>query len=107
MDRWVPLEPATSFSARASRWAARALRAAPLAGRAEALGDRAPIDRVPPGVEVVGPLVLVLEVVGVLPHIHSEQRRGAEGDRVVLVGRADDRELRSVVHEPRPAGAEP
>ncbi len=38
-------------------------------GVGEALVDLVPVDGIPPGFEVVGALVLVLEVVGVLPHI--------------------------------------
>src|SRR3954463_16231971 len=60
-----------------------------LGGCAVALGDLVPVDRVPPRVDVVGPLVLVLQVVGVLPDVHAEQRRLAVGERVVLVRGAD------------------
>src|SRR5579884_4531102 len=59
---------------------------------AEALGDLGPVDHVPPGLDVVGPAVLVLEVVGVLPHVDAQQRRLALADRVVLVGGRDDRQ---------------
>src|SRR5215207_1296382 len=70
------------------------------------LGHLPPIDGVPPRVEIVGSAVLVLQVVGVLPDVHADQRRLAVGDRVVLVGRRDDRQARAVVYEPGPAGAE-
>ena len=53
--------------------------------RRVALGDLVPVDRVPPRVDVVRALVLVLQVVGVLPHVDAEQRRLAVGDRAVLV----------------------
>src|SRR6266567_8179407 len=56
-----------------------------LATHAQALLDGAPVDRVPPGGHVVGALVLVLEVVGVLPHVHAKDRDPAFHDRVVLV----------------------
>src|SRR5690349_3037781 len=72
----------------------------------EPLGDLAPVDDVPDRVEVVGALVLVLEVVRVLPDIDPEQWRLAVGDRVVLVRRADDGEAVAVLDQPRPAGAE-
>ena len=42
------------------------------AGGGEALVDFVPVDGVPPGGEVVGALVLVLEVVGVLPDVVAE-----------------------------------
>src|SRR5436853_1926023 len=72
----------------------------------EALRHLVPVDDVPPRLEVVRALVLVLEVVGVLPDVDADQRRLARRDRRVLVGRAGDHEPRPVVHEPRPAAAE-
>src|SRR3954468_11626530 len=42
--------------------------------RVVALGDLVPVDDVPPRLEVVGTLVLVLEVVGVLPDVVAQQR---------------------------------
>ena len=65
-----------------------------------------PVDDVPPRVDVVRALVLVLEVVGVLPDVDAEQRRLAAGERRVLVGAADHGEAGAVVDEPGPAGAE-
>src|SRR5690348_16202625 len=74
---------------------------------AEALLHLGPVDHVPPGLHVVGPAVLVLEVVRVLPDIQAEDRgRLPVHDRVVLVRRADDRELAAVVDQPGPAGTE-
>src|ERR1700676_23225 len=61
-------------------------------GRGQALGDPRPVDDVPPGIDVVGAAVLVLQVVGVLPDVDAEQRRLSVGDRVVLVCAADDRQ---------------
>ena len=58
--------------------------------RSEPLGDLVPVHDVPPGLEVVRALVLVLEVVGVLPDVVAQQRRRAVGERVVLVGGAGD-----------------
>src|SRR5690242_6301426 len=57
------------------------------AGGAQALLHLGPVHDVPPGVDVVRALVLVLQVVGVLPDVDAEQRRLPVGDRVVLVGR--------------------
>ena len=45
------------------------------AGRGVPLGDLVPVDDVPPRLEVVRALVLVLEVVGVLPDVVAQQRR--------------------------------
>src|SRR3954447_19044860 len=74
--------------------------------RLEPLRHLVPVDHVPPRLEVVRALVLVLEVVGVLPDVDSDQRRLPRGDRRVLVGSARDRKPRAVVHEPGPAAAE-
>src|SRR5579859_4733195 len=72
-----------------------------------ALGDRLPVDGVEPGRDVVRALVLVLEVVGVLPHVDAEDRGHALHVRAVLVGVALDRELAARVgDQPRPAAAE-
>ena len=62
-----------------------------------------PVDDVPPRVDVVRALVLVLEVVRVLPDVDAEQRRRARRDRVVLVGGADDREPASRRGRARPS----
>src|SRR5688572_9182065 len=48
---------------------------------------RVPVHRVPPGVEVVRAPVLVVEVVGVLPDVDSEDRRVTFHERGVLVRR--------------------
>src|SRR4051794_34284145 len=42
--------------------------------RRVALGDLVPVDDVPPRLEVIRALVLVLEVVGVLPDVVAQQR---------------------------------
>src|SRR4029453_16545257 len=56
------------------------------ARRGEMLRGLRPVDHVPPGVDVVGALVLVLQVVGVLPDVAADDRRLTVGDRCVLVG---------------------
>src|SRR5271170_5200025 len=76
------------------------------AGGGEALVDLVPVDGVPPGGEVVGALVLVLEVVGVLPDVVAEDGVEALGEGVVLVGGGEDGELAALEDEPAPAGAE-
>ena len=62
------------------------------------LTDLVPVDNVPPVADVLGPAVLVLEVVRVLPDIDSKDGehdllRDALHERVVLVGSADELEL--------------
>src|SRR4029453_15926824 len=69
----------------------------------EMLRGLRPVDHVPPGVDVIGPLVLVLQVIGVLPDVAADDRRVTVGDRCVLVGARDDREAGSVVDQPGPA----
>src|SRR4026208_2305792 len=68
--------------------------------------DFRPVDDVPPCRDVVGTAVLVLQVVGVLPDVEPENRLLAVHDRVVLVGRALDRQLAAVVDQPGPPAAE-
>ena len=51
-------------------------------------------------------LVLVVEVVGVLPHIHGEQRLLAMGHRQVGIAGLRDFQLTAFEHQPGPAAAE-
>src|SRR5206468_1122140 len=60
----------------------------------------------PPRGQVVGPAVLVLEVVRVLPDVDAEERRLPIGDRTVLVRRRHDGQAGAVPDEPGPAAAE-
>jgi len=50
------------------------------------LGDLLPVDQVPPGGDVVRPAVLIVQVVGMLPHVAGQQRDQAFAERTVLVG---------------------
>src|SRR5438094_476360 len=65
-----------------------------------------PVHDVPPGVEVGGALVLVLEVIRVLPDVNSQQRKVALGNRRVLVRSRIKLEAGAVPDEPGPATAE-
>src|SRR5437868_8977107 len=58
-----------------------------------ALGDLAPVHGIPPGLEVIGAAVLVIEVISVLPDVVAEQYALAVHDRTVLVRAGLDREL--------------
>src|SRR5438270_2749177 len=72
-----------------------------------AVGDGLPVQGVEPGRDVVRALVLVLEVVGVLPHVDAEDRGHAVHVGAVLVGITLDGELAAFVRDqPRPAAAE-
>ncbi len=76
-------------------------------GLCEALVHFVPVYGVPPGGQVIGPAVLVLKVIGVLPNVVAEDREAAVGHRVVLVGGADDSELAvASAYKPGPATAE-
>src|SRR5262245_46730037 len=77
-----------------------------LPGLAESLGHVVPVDHVPPGIHVIGPLVLVLQVVGVLPDVDAEHRHLVVHVGAVLVGGAQDLELAAGLHQPGPAAAE-
>src|SRR5215207_322619 len=56
--------------------------------------------------EVVGPAVAVVDVVGVLPDIDAEDRLGAVDERVLAVRRLHDREPAILDGKPGPARAE-
>ncbi len=77
------------------------------------LTDLVPVDHVPPVADVLGPAVLVLEVVGMLPNVKAEDGehdliKDALHERIVLVGRADQLELVAglVDADPDPASSE-
>src|SRR6187200_3789675 len=74
--------------------------------RLEQLVHGVPVDHVPPRGDVVGALVLVLQVVGVLPDVEAEQRCLAFHQRAVLVWRARYLHAVAALDQPRPATAE-
>src|SRR5882757_9692454 len=51
----------------------------------EALGRVGPVDDIPPGLDVVGLHVQVLQVERVLPDVEQNDRRGADGEVVLVV----------------------
>src|SRR5690554_3331873 len=70
-----------------------------------------PIDQVPEGSHIVAPLVLVLQVVGVFPHIQSQNGRATHFSHIhqgiVLIGRtANGQTVVGLYHQPGPAAAE-
>src|SRR5471032_2094107 len=73
---------------------------------AEPLIDLGPVDDVPPGIEVVGTAVLLLQVVGVFPDVDAEHDFLPFHQRAVLVRRALNRELAALIDDPGPAAAE-
>src|SRR5260221_14447589 len=69
-------------------------------------GHGIPVDHLPPRVDVVGPLILVTQVIGVFPDVDAEERRLASHQRTVLVGAVHDLEFAVGQHQPGPATAE-
>src|SRR5882762_9666640 len=65
-----------------------------------------PVHDVPPGVDVVGAAILILQVVRVLPDVDAEHDLLAFHQRAVLVRSALDRELAALIDDPRPPAAE-
>lgn len=78
----------------------------PLISFLETLGNRAPVDDFPDGAEVLGLAVLVLQVVGMLPGVNTQQRFQISGDRI-LVGAGDKTKSARglVLDEPGPTRA--
>ena len=71
------------------------------------LGGEVPIQQLRQhGLQVAGPLVLIVEVIGVLPDIDGEQAIDALGHRAFGVRRAHDRKLAAGRHQPGPARSE-
>ena len=69
--------------------------------------DKVPVDPVEPVVHIVRPAVLVVQVVGVLPHVQAEQGPQAHGQGAVLVGQLHDGQPAGVLaDQPGVAGAE-
>src|ERR1700681_2713064 len=77
------------------------------AASAKPLVDLAPVDDVPPCVDVVGTPILILEVVGVFPHVDAEHRLLAVHHRAVLVRAAFDGQRVAGADHPGPPAAEP
>ena len=73
----------------------------------EPLGGVGPVDDVPPGLDVVGLDVLVLQVEGVLPHVEQDDGGLACGELGLLVVELVDEQAvaEPVVAEDGPAGA--
>src|SRR5207249_5524450 len=70
------------------------------------LRDRVPVHHVPPSLKVIGAAVLILEIIGMLPHVDAEDRRVAIHQRTVLIWRRNNFELSILVfNQPRPAAA--
>src|SRR5258705_7047001 len=66
-----------------------------------------PVHHVPPGVEVIRAAVLILEVIGVLPHIHADHRKLSFHHRRILIRGRRDFNARTGLQKPGPSGPEP
>jgi hypothetical protein len=62
----------------------------PAARFLEALVDFVPVDDVPPRIQIFGATILILQVVGVLPHVVAEDRHVTVANGIVLIGRRLD-----------------
>src|SRR6266446_10453725 len=71
------------------------------------LRHRVPVDHIPPSFDVIGPAVLIVQIVRVLPNVYAQNRLVPLHERIVLVGRRDDFELTALVFDqPSPTTAE-
>src|ERR1700722_9461880 len=59
-----------------------------------------------PGLEIVGPAIAIVYVIGVLPHVDAEDRLRAVDKRVFAIRRLHHLNLAVLDCEPRPARAE-
>src|SRR3984893_1843104 len=71
----------------------------------ESLVDLVPVHHIPPGADVVGAPVLILEVVRVLPDVDPEHGLLSFHQRAVLIGRAFNHQLPTLIDDPRPSAA--
>src|SRR5690606_25257096 len=98
--------PEARLSRRESEMRKLFLNACSAVGLGVELIDKLPVDHVPQSADIVGSLVLILQIISVLPNIDARQRDHAHRYRIILIGRADDLEF-SVAHgEPGPTAAE-
>src|SRR6266849_3098001 len=66
-----------------------------------------PVDHIPPGVQIIGTAILVLQIVSMFPDVISHDRIQTLHQWAVLVSGRDNRKLAALVeNEPGPTGAE-
>ena len=70
------------------------------------LVDPLPVDYLEKGIDVVGPAVLVFEILDVLPHVQTLDGYLALGQGAVLVGGGEDLQAAAAVNQPAPTAAE-
>src|SRR5208282_5606643 len=76
-------------------------------------GDLVPVHHVPEGLEIFGPAILVLEIVGMLPDVAAEKRLAFDAadsfahQGVILVSGRNELDFAMVDDQPGPTAAEP
>src|ERR1700691_551045 len=65
-----------------------------------------PVNGVPPGLEIIGPAVLIFQVISMFPDVHTEESLTAIDDGIVLVRGGFDDEFSVAEQKPGPARAE-
>src|SRR5207249_11830889 len=66
-----------------------------------------PIHHVPPGFDVIGTTVLIVQIISMFPNVDAEDRRVAIHQRAILIWRRNHFEFAALVFDqPRPAAAE-
>src|SRR5204862_928096 len=61
--------------------------------------NRVPVNHVPPGFDIIGPAVLVIEIVSVFPNVAAEDRRVPIHQRAVLIRRRNHFQLAAFVFD--------
>jgi len=59
----------------------------------EAVIDLIPVHNIPPSREILRAAILIFQIVRMLPDIIAHDREQTLGNRIVLIGRADDLEF--------------
>src|SRR5262249_28589933 len=72
----------------------------------ESHGDRGPVGHAPPVVNIRAAVVLIIQVVGVFPHIETHNRKLTRHERAVLIAGVSDLQLIVGPDQPGPAAAE-
>src|SRR4051794_2293440 len=71
------------------------------------LGNLVPVDDIPPSVEIIRATILILEIVGMLPHIIAQNRNIVLYQGTVLVSGGNDFKFATLVEdEPGPTRTE-
>jgi hypothetical protein len=65
-----------------------------------------PVDHIIKSGDVIGAAVLVVEVIGMFPHVDAEDGSETIRERRVLIGGGDNSESTALFDEPSPTGAE-